>query len=203
MPRPRIFTHVVSFVELSIALVALSAAVPALSAPSAQQRHLTEAQIAEIEQRFEEIRERLNLTDEQRTAMEPILRRSIAERIGILEKYGVSRNGGNQPGFRQLRAMRKELEAAREQTEREPRRHHARDLRARGLYCATRRTGAKTPRAPDRYHGVFAPASRDRARIVPGTRSAASAARGEVSVSDRQRAMSWAQRLKRVFAIDI
>lgn len=119
MPSPRIFTHVVSFVELSIALVALLAAVPALSAPSAQQRHLTEAQIAEIEQRFEEIRERLNLTDEQRTAMEPILRRSFAERIGILEKYGVSRNGGERPGFRQLRAMRKELEAAREQTERE------------------------------------------------------------------------------------
>ncbi len=54
-----------------------------------------------------------------------------------------------------------------------------------------------------RYHGVFAPASPDRSRIVPGTRTAASAARGEVSVSDRQRAMSWAQRLKRVFAIDI
>jgi hypothetical protein len=54
-----------------------------------------------------------------------------------------------------------------------------------------------------RYHGVFAPASRDRARIVPGTRSAASTERGEVSVSDRQRAMSWAQRLRRVFAIDI
>jgi hypothetical protein len=54
-----------------------------------------------------------------------------------------------------------------------------------------------------RYHGVFAPASCDRPRIVPGTRTAASAARGEVSVSDRQRAMSWAQRLKRVFAIDI
>ena len=50
---------------------------------------------------------------------------------------------------------------------------------------------------------MFAPASRDRARIVPGTRTAASAARGEGSVSDRQRAMSWAQRLKRVFAIDI
>jgi len=54
-----------------------------------------------------------------------------------------------------------------------------------------------------RYHGVFAPASPDRSRIVPGTRTAASEVRGEVSVSDRQRAMSWAQRLKRVFAIDI
>jgi len=54
-----------------------------------------------------------------------------------------------------------------------------------------------------RYHGVFAPASRDRAEIVPRARAAASAERAEVSVSDRQRAMSWAQRLKRVFAIDI
>jgi hypothetical protein len=50
---------------------------------------------------------------------------------------------------------------------------------------------------------VFAPASPDRAEIVPRTRAAASAERADVSVSDRQRAMSWAQRLKRVFAIDI
>jgi hypothetical protein len=56
---------------------------------------------------------------------------------------------------------------------------------------------------PTRYHGVFAPASPDQARIVPSTRSAASTERGEVSVSDRQRAMSWSQRLRRVFAIDI
>lgn len=54
-----------------------------------------------------------------------------------------------------------------------------------------------------RYHGVFAPASPDRAKTVPGARTAACAVRGEVSVSDRQRAMSWAQRLKRVFAIDM
>jgi len=61
----------------------------------------------------------------------------------------------------------------------------------------------QTPRAHlTRYHGVFAPASPDRAEIVPRAR-AASAERTAVSVSDRQRAMSWAQRLKRVFAIDI
>ncbi len=41
------------------------------------------------------------------------------------------------------------------------------------------------------------------AEIVPRTRAAAATEPGEVSVSDRQRAMSWAQRLKRVFAIDI
>jgi hypothetical protein len=57
-----------------------------------------------------------------------------------------------------------------------------------------------------RYHGVFAPASPDRARVVPGTRAAGanqSNECGEPSASDRQRAMTWAQRLKRVFAIDI
>jgi hypothetical protein len=48
-----------------------------------------------------------------------------------------------------------------------------------------------------RYHGVFAPASADRAQIVPATRGAAA------TVTRRQRGMSWAQRLKRVFAIDI
>jgi hypothetical protein len=52
-----------------------------------------------------------------------------------------------------------------------------------------------------RYHGVFAPASPDRAKIVPGTRTVAE--RGEAAATGRQRAMSWAQRLKRVFAIDI
>ena len=50
---------------------------------------------------------------------------------------------------------------------------------------------------------MFAPASPDRAGIVPGTRTAAAAANGEAAATGRQRAMTWAQRLKRVFAIDI
>jgi hypothetical protein len=54
-----------------------------------------------------------------------------------------------------------------------------------------------------RYHGVFAPASRDRARIVPKTCAAAGSERGEAAATGRQRAMTWAQRLKRVFAIEI
>jgi hypothetical protein len=56
-----------------------------------------------------------------------------------------------------------------------------------------------------RYHGVFAPASPDRARVVPGTRAgAANKARegGEASATDRRLSLTWAQRLKRVFAID-
>jgi len=38
-----------------------------------------------------------------------------------------------------------------------------------------------------RYHGVFAPARRDRARIVRGARTVA--VRGEAAATDRQRAM--------------
>ncbi len=57
-----------------------------------------------------------------------------------------------------------------------------------------------------RYHGVFAPASPDRARVVPRTRTAAAnQARecGEPSATDRQRPLTWAQRLKRVLNIDV
>ena len=57
-----------------------------------------------------------------------------------------------------------------------------------------------------RYHGVFAPASPDRSRVVPRTRLAAASPGnkcGEASAADRQRSMTWAQRLKRVFTIDM
>ena len=54
-----------------------------------------------------------------------------------------------------------------------------------------------------RYHGVFAPASPDRARIVPGPRAAA-ATTAVAPQPDRppigQRGLTWAQRLQRVFA---
>jgi hypothetical protein len=40
-------------------------------------------------------------------------------------------------------------------------------------------------------------------RIVPRPRTAAATERAEVSASDWQRTMSWAQRLTRVFAIDL
>lgn len=44
---------------------------------------------------------------------------------------------------------------------------------------------------------------RQSARIVPKPCAAAANERGEAAANDRQRAMTWAQRLKRVFAIDI
>jgi hypothetical protein len=57
-----------------------------------------------------------------------------------------------------------------------------------------------------RYHGVFAPASPERARIVPATRAAAAnptSPHGATSTADCSPNLTWAQRLKRVFAIDL
>ena len=48
-----------------------------------------------------------------------------------------------------------------------------------------------------RFHGVFAPNFKHRARIVPER------ARARVDADKPQAPMSWMQRLKRVFAIDI
>ena len=52
-----------------------------------------------------------------------------------------------------------------------------------------------------RYHGVFAPHSRWRAEITPARRGPQ--AEPGKSSAERHRALSWAQRLKRVFRMDI
>ncbi len=57
-----------------------------------------------------------------------------------------------------------------------------------------------------RYHGVFAPHSRLRAAITPAGRGAGgknAKPDAEAPAVPKHVAMSWAQRLKRVFAIEI
>jgi hypothetical protein len=59
-----------------------------------------------------------------------------------------------------------------------------------------------------RFHGVFAPNSKYRARVTParrgrGGRHVTTADREERTLAERRAAMTWAQRLKRVFGIDI
>jgi hypothetical protein len=53
-----------------------------------------------------------------------------------------------------------------------------------------------------RFHGVFAPHSALRAEITPAGRGRKTTAENSSS-AERHRAMTWAQRLKRVFRIDI
>jgi len=59
-----------------------------------------------------------------------------------------------------------------------------------------------------RFHGVFAPNSKYRARVTPGRRGkggqrATPEDLDEPTPAERRAAMTWAQRLKRVFGIDI
>jgi hypothetical protein len=60
-----------------------------------------------------------------------------------------------------------------------------------------------------RFHGVFAPNSRHRARVTPGGRGKGSRhlwqgdSDDEQTSAERRASMTWVQRLKRVFGIDI
>jgi len=55
-----------------------------------------------------------------------------------------------------------------------------------------------------RFHGVFAPNSKYRTRVTPGKRGRGGhCATHEPHPAERRAAMTWAQRLKRVFASDI
>ena len=66
-----------------------------------------------------------------------------------------------------------------------------------------------TPRVNlTRFHGVFAPNSKYRARVTPAKRGrggqlATTADAEEPTAAEHRAAMTWAQRLKRVFGIDI
>lgn len=54
-----------------------------------------------------------------------------------------------------------------------------------------------------RYHGVFAPNSHLRAQVTPGRRARCTGEETDRTAATGHAAMSWAQRLKRVFQIDI
>jgi hypothetical protein len=54
-----------------------------------------------------------------------------------------------------------------------------------------------------RVHGVFAPNSGLRARVTPGGSARLSRGTAVETASQRHAAMTWAQRLKRIFRIDI
>jgi len=57
-----------------------------------------------------------------------------------------------------------------------------------------------------RFHGIFAPNSKHRAQVTPARRGKVKKPRSldeDQTPAERRAAMTWAQRLKRVFAIDI
>lgn len=126
-------------------------------------------------------------------------RRDVAESTGFSLHAGVAAKGSQRDKIEHL--ARKHCAA--------PDRHRpaCADGAWPGALCAedSSRTSSRDspPWCRPRYHGVFEPASPDRPRIVPKTRAAGTTDRSEPSVTDRQRALTWAQRLKQVLAIEI
>ena len=73
----------------------------------------------EAEQRLAQVQTRLNLSDEQREQMAPVVQESMQRRRTILANYGIDLDNpaaSNRPGFRQARAMRSEMQVVQADT---------------------------------------------------------------------------------------
>jgi hypothetical protein len=95
----------------------LVAALMSTASSQARDRPLSEEQRAQIEQRLGEIRARLELTPEQAEQLQPILRESFERRLALLDEHGVSRENGQRPNRRQLRALRDDLKTLKAETD--------------------------------------------------------------------------------------
>ncbi len=68
-------------------------------------------------QRIEMMAERLQLTEEQKKKIQPIIKQSMYERQEIMKKAGIKR--GEKPTLAQLRKIRGPLQAAREKLDKQ------------------------------------------------------------------------------------
>ena len=80
----------------------------------------SEAQDGGAEQRMEEVRIRLGLSDAQAEALTPVLQESMTAQQSVLSKYGINLEGGtssmNKLGRQDAMAMKGELDAVRSDT---------------------------------------------------------------------------------------
>ena len=89
------------------------------ASPAAAQDADREAQRAEFLERLEEVRSRLDLTDEQVEQVTPILRASFEALREVLQKHGIDPRGGSRGagrlGLRGLRNLQRDVAPVREQ----------------------------------------------------------------------------------------
>ena len=85
------------------------------AAPSKEARERIRAQV-------EASLDRLQLTDEQREAVRPIVEETFAQRLAVLEKHGIdpaNLNADNRPGYRTMRKLGKDMDKVRKETEKQ------------------------------------------------------------------------------------
>ena len=89
-----------------------------LAFPAYGQDHSPSAtQIQQFEQHVENVRQRLQLTEIQRTDLEPILSKSFEDRINILKSYGFSKETRPKLSLRKKLALRRDMNDLRDRTE--------------------------------------------------------------------------------------
>ncbi|MEO0422261.1 MAG: hypothetical protein AAF184_08005 [Pseudomonadota bacterium] len=76
-----------------------------------------QAQQEELQQRLADVAERLELTEEQKVQIEPIITESFAQQQQLLRKYGIDPSGqGGRPSPRTARQLRGDMQDLRENT---------------------------------------------------------------------------------------
>lgn len=105
------YTHYDKDPEMNKFLIIASVSIVLAAGPIAS---ANENAAAATEQRMEETRERLNLSDEQAEQLAPVMKSSKEARERVLSRYGIdptSENGtARKLGFKKMRAMRSELQ---------------------------------------------------------------------------------------------
>lgn len=112
-----------SFSRHALAAGAFASLLFAASPPVAAQQPGGE-RLAQLQERLEEAKARLKLTDEQTEQIRPIFRAGLEKQMAVLEKHGIDLRGGggarrgtpSQQRLRELRALGDDLEAVRKET---------------------------------------------------------------------------------------
>ena len=81
-----------------------------------QDRTLPDTQKQQFEQHLENVSQRLQLTEAQRTDLEPILSKSFEDRMNILQSYGFSKETRPKLSLRKKLALRSDMNELKDQT---------------------------------------------------------------------------------------
>ena len=106
-----------------LALVLLLLAMPLYAQDAeSEEKAMSEEASERFHAQLQETEERLQLTDEQKETVRPILEEAYGQRQAVLKKHGVdleSTEKADRPGRRTLRRMRNDLQEVNKETQRE------------------------------------------------------------------------------------
>ena len=116
-----------SFSRHALAAGAFAAVLLATGSPAGAAQQRGGEGLAQLQERLEEARARLKLTEEQTEQVRPILRAGMEKQMAVLEKHGIDLGGEgaarrgrpSRQRLRELRALGGDLEAVRKETRRE------------------------------------------------------------------------------------